>query len=156
MDKEIFNKAKTIYDTCMDENTINKQGKQPLINLLNQIDLYNNKSKYEGADGIALLIADLHKYNVNFLFWNTASFNDYINPTIIHFMISQPNLLLRKDKYNDENIVSQYKTTILETLNRLFKDQKNEKNFEKIANKITELEKKLSEFFISSYVINVK
>jgi len=153
LDKEIFNKVKTIYDTCMDEDTINKQGKEPIINLLNQFDLYNNKTKYEGVNGISILIADLHKYNVNTVFENRILGNKYYNPMAINLVLSQPELLLIKSKYNDENIISQYKTTIIETLNLLFEDQKKERNFELMANKIIEFEKKLSEFLVPEYVI---
>jgi len=148
LDKEIFNKAKTIYDTCMDEDTINKQGKEPIINLLNEIDLYNNKTRYEGVNGVSTLVADLHKYNVDIIFNIRILGNDYVNPMAINIVIGQPELLLIKNKYNNENIISQYKTTIIETLNRLFGDQKGERNFELMANKIVEFEKKLSEVLV--------
>ncbi len=52
----------------MDEDKINKKGKKPLIKLLKQFDLYKNKSKYEGVDGITNLIADIHNYDVKIIF----------------------------------------------------------------------------------------
>jgi len=38
----------------MDKNTISRQRKQPIISLLNKIDLYNNKLKYEVTGGTAI------------------------------------------------------------------------------------------------------
>jgi len=155
LDKEIFDKVKTIYDTCMDEDTINKKGKEPLINLLNQFDLYNNKSKYEGVDGLTNLIADLHHYGVNIIF-NYGVGGDVMNHDLNVMGIIQPDLLLLKDQYKNEEDVSKYKSTIIETLKLLFKDQKNKRNIEEMANKIIEFEKKLSDITIPAYVITYK
>jgi len=68
LDKIIFNKIKTIYNSCMDEDEINKKGKEPLINLLKWFNLFNNKSKYECVDGLTNLIVDLHYYGVDIIF----------------------------------------------------------------------------------------
>jgi len=152
VDKEIFNNIKTIYDTCMDEDTIKKQGKEPIINLLNKFDLYNSKSKYEGVDGLSILIANLQQYDVSPFFVNFIS-SDLIDPSINDFSISQPKLLLMTDQYKNEVLVSQYKTMITETLNKLFDDQKEDRNIEEMANKIIEFEIKLSEILISGYAI---
>jgi len=155
LDKEIFNKIKTIYDTCMDEDTINKKGKEPLINLLNQFDLYNNKSKYEGVDGLTNLIADLHHYGVDIIF-KFVVVGDIIKHDLNIMGMVQPDLLLLKDQYKNEKDISKYKSTIIETLELLFKDQKNERNIEEMTNKIIEFEKKLSDFTIPAYVIIYK
>ena len=151
LDKEIFQKIKTIYNTCMDEDTIKKQGKKPIINLLNKFDLYNSKSKYEGVDGLSILIANLQQYDVNTILTYQIS-DDFANPKLNAFIISQPELFLIKDQYNDETEVSHYNTMIIETLSRLFKDQKKGKNIEEMANKIIEFEKKLSEVLIPKYI----
>jgi len=152
LDKEIFNKLKTIYDTCMDEDAMKKQGKEPIINLLNKFDLYHNKSKYEGADGSAILNADLHNHFV-VTYFTYDIINDFIDNNINDFIIGQPDLLLLKDQYKDEKIISQYKTVIVETLNKIFEDQKEDRNIEEMANKIIEFEKKLSEILIPGYAI---
>jgi len=152
LDKEIFNKLKTIYDTCMDEDAMKKQGKEPIINLLNKFDLYHNKSKYEGADGFAILIADLHNHFV-LTYFQYEIINDFIVQNINDFIIGQPDLLLLKDQYKDEKVVSQYKNMIIETLNKIFEDQKEERNIEEMANKIIDLEIKLSEVLIPAYAI---
>jgi len=64
LDKEIFNKVKTIYDTCMDEDAINKNGKESLINLLNKLDIYNSKSKYDNVEGLSNILVDLHHHEL--------------------------------------------------------------------------------------------
>jgi len=150
LDKEIFNKVKTIYDTCMDEDAINKNGKESLINLLNKLDIYNSKSKYDSVDGLSNILVDLHHRGVNTLF-NLITSIDIVNHDIYGMGIEQPNLTLLKDHYKDENILSQYKEIIIDTLNRLFdENQQKERNIEEMANKIIEFEKKLADSLIPS------
>jgi len=147
LDKKIFNKIKTIYRTCMDETAIKKQGKKPILNLLNRFDLYNKKLKYEGVDGLSSLIANLQQYDVNIVF-NYQISDDFVNPKLNAFILTQPELFLIVDQYKDEVDVSHFKAMITETLNGLFKDQKKERNIEEMADRIVEFEKKLSEILI--------
>jgi len=145
LDKEIFNKVKTIYDLCMDEDTINKNGKESLISLLNKFDLYNSKSKYDSVDGLSDLLVDLHHHGINTLF-SIMIKSDLINNKINAMGIIQTELLLLKDHYKNETILNQYKEIIMDTLNRLFDEsQQKERNIEEMANKIIQFEKQLSE-----------
>ncbi len=137
----------------MDEATINKKGKEPLIKLLNQFDLYKDKSKYGNVDELTSLIADLHRYSVNTLFQFEVT-GDYTNPDLNVLAIGQPDLLLLTEQYKNEMIVSVYKAMIMETLNLLFKeDQNKDRNIEEMTNKIVEFEFKLSNITLPSYVI---
>jgi len=146
LDKEIFNKMKTIYNTCKDEDRIKEMGKEPLIKLLDQFDLYSNKTKYESVDEFTNLIADLNYYGVGFIIGSVViadAFNNQVN--VMH--ISQLKLLF-DGQYNNEAFISSYKSIIMETLNLLFDDQKNDRNTEEMAEKIVEFEIKLSDISI--------
>jgi len=150
LDKEIFNKIKTIYNSCMDEDTINKNGKESLINLLNKLDFYNNKSKYEGADGLSNLLVDLHHYGLNTLFTFSVK-GDIINHDLNVMTITQPEFLLIKDHYKNEMILNEYKAVIVNILSSLFdENQQKERNIEEMASKIIEFEKQLSEITVPS------
>jgi len=154
LDKEIFDKVKTIYNTCMDEEAIRKQGKEPLINLLNQLDLYSIKWKYKRDEGITKLIVDLHQYGIHFLFSSQVSGN-IINHSNNIIFFNKPELVLLLDHYKNKMILYQYKSVIMETLNRLFENQENGRNIEEMADKIIIFEVKLSDIF-KSYVIFYK
>jgi len=122
------------------------------IAYLNDVIINGNIAENMGGglyiDGFTNLIVDLHNYNVRPFFVNFIS-SDLIDPSINDFSISQPELLLMTDQYKNEVLVSQYKTMITETLNKLFDDQKEDRNIEEMANKIIEFEIKLSEILIS-------
>ncbi len=130
----------------MDEDTINKLGKEPMINFLNQFDFYNNKTKYESVDEITNLIVDLHNYNIPYIFFFSVGpglFNSNINAMSI---TQQP--LLYTNQYKNDAFISSYKSVIMETLNLIFDDQKNKRNIEEMADKIVEFEKKLFDISI--------
>ena len=130
----------------MDVDAINKQGLKPLINLLNQFDLYNNKAKYESVDEFTNLIADIHDYGISYIFGYTVGV-DLINTEINVMQVSQPQILY-SDQLKNEEFIPLYKSMILETLKALFDDQKNKRNIEEMADKIIEFEKQLSDILI--------
>jgi len=145
LDKEIFNKVKTIYTSCMDEEAIRKQGKKPIVELLKRLDLYNNKSKYEGINGLTNLITELHQYGIRFLFKSYVR-EDLSNHEVNVISISKPDLVLQKYQY--EGDLNPYENMIVEILNRFFEDQKNERNIKEMASKIRNFEKELSEIIL--------
>jgi len=144
LDKEIFNRIKTIYNSCMDEEAIRKLGKKPIVDLLNQLDLYNNKSKYEGVDGITNLIIDLHQYGIRFLFKSYVR-EDLSDHNVNIISIGKPDLVLQKYQYDENGDLNEYKNVIVRTLNQFYEDKKNERNIEEMASKIKDFEKKLSQ-----------
>jgi len=150
LDKEIFNKVKTIYDTCMDEDTINKNEKESLINLLNKLDIYNSKSKYDNVEGLSNILVDLHHHGITTLFI-LGTTGDLINHDNNVMTINQSPVTLSKDHYKNENILFVYKEIIMDTFSRLFdENQQKERNIEEMANKIIEFEKKLVDAIIPS------
>jgi len=147
LDKKIFNQVKTLYSTCMDEESINKKGKEPLMNLLNKLDLHNNKTKYKGADGIANLIADLQYYGVD-SFLKIENGDDIENKDIIVVGIIQPDMTPELGLYYSKEVLPYYKNAVNTTLVKLFGEQK-ERNIEEMTNTIIDLESKLYSSLLS-------
>jgi len=129
----------------MDEEAIRKQGKKPIVELLKRLDLYNNKSKYEGINGLTNLITELHQYGIRFLFKSYVR-EDLSNHEVNVISISKPDLVLQKYQY--EGDLNPYENMIVEILNRFFEDQKNERNIKEMASKIRNFEKELSEIIL--------
>ncbi|OUM64689.1 hypothetical protein PIROE2DRAFT_42280, partial [Piromyces sp. E2] len=152
-DKKIFNNIKSVYSTCMNEKNINKKGKEPLMNLLKKINLSENKSSFEGIDGLTNLIILIHNYRVD-SFFELYIDNDLENPDINIIGLSQPDLSLSKENYKDEEMVSQYRATIEETLDLLYDGQQDKVKNAEIANSIIEFEQKLSNFTVSAEELN--
>ncbi|OUM64690.1 hypothetical protein PIROE2DRAFT_42288, partial [Piromyces sp. E2] len=147
IDKKIFNKLKTYYNMCMDKDTIDKKGKEPLMKFLNNFDLYANKSKYESVDGFTNLMIDLHYYGM-YPFFTILIDSDFENPSLYAINLNQSELPLSKTQYKNKEIVSNYKIAIKDTLNLLFGDQPNKRNIEEMTNTIVDLELKLFDILI--------
>ena len=136
----------------MDEDTINKNEKESLINLLNKLDIYNSKSKYDNVEGLSNILVDLHHHGITTLFI-LGTTGDLINHDNNVMTINQSPVTLSKDHYKNENILFVYKEIIMDTFSRLFdENQQKERNIEEMANKIIEFEKKLVDAIIPSYV----
>lgn len=148
MDKKLFNQIKTIYSTCMDTGTKEKLGKKPLIDLLHKFNFYDNRSNYEGVDGFMNLVSDLYQYGV-FTFLGIGIRADPTNNTSYIMTIHDQSMNYSKEDFDKEDFVSKYNYTVVETLNRLFGEERN--NVE-IANKIIEFEIKLANIATPAYV----
>lgn len=75
---EATEKAKTFYDACMDESTINKVGSQPLLDIINHLGGWNvtqvwNKTQFD----FAKLLQKVHrKYSVSAFFTTEVDADD--------------------------------------------------------------------------------
>lgn len=75
---EATQKAKTFYDACMDESTINKVGSQPLLDIINRLGGWNvtqvwNKTQFD----FAKLLQKVHrKYSVSAFFTTEVDADD--------------------------------------------------------------------------------
>lgn len=75
---EATQKAKTFYDACMDETTINKVGSQPLLDIINRLGGWNvtqvwNKTQFD----FAKLLQKVHrKYSVSAFFTTEVDADD--------------------------------------------------------------------------------
>jgi len=163
-DRETFGKLKSFYDVCMDVDSINKMGGEPLLNFINQLKINENKEEYKSVDGLTNLIADLHYHNL-YAFFGTYVSEDPMDPEKHIIYLMQPGVILTyipaglkfpKQFYESEEIVSFYKEVIMNTLNNLYGDQ-TERNIEDMTNSIVEFEKALADLtFPREYYMNIK
>ncbi|KAG4106193.1 Metalloproteases [Neocallimastix lanati (nom. inval.)] len=163
-DKKIFLQLKNYYNSCMDEKNINSKGKKPLVDFLNQLEIYKNRESYKNPDGLATLNAKLLIYDVSFLFISYVS-NNINDPDNKVIGITTPDIGLQvKEYYENEEIVSKYKGAIKEILTNILNDEEdggnfftrlfrrlfgggNKRDFDKLSNSIVEFEKKLANIF---------
>jgi len=148
----------------MDEKNINSKGKKPLVDFLNQLEIYKNRESYKNPDGLATLNAKLLIYDVSFLFISYVS-NNINDPDNKVIGITTPDIGLQvKEYYENEEIVSKYKGAIKEILTNILNDEEdggnfftrlfrrlfgggNKRDFDKLSNSIVEFEKKLANIF---------
>jgi len=67
-DENIFNKLKGFFKSCMDDDSHNKIGYQPLIDLINQLKIDEKKDKFNDPDELAKMYAELYLYSHPSLF----------------------------------------------------------------------------------------
>jgi len=162
LDRKMFGKLKTVYNTCMDVNTIKSKGKEPLIKLFEQLEIQKNKDSYKTVDGLTDLLNKLSSIATD-IFVSVGVDSDLKNPEKNTIIIKQsPLTLFTKEYYNNNDITSQYQEVIKNMFINIFGDEKDSGNFftnlfhdifggsdgdnrdfDKISKSIVELEKKL-------------
>lgn len=68
LDEATFHKLKNVYNTCMDVDSINAKGSQPMLDLFHRLRIFENREKYASVEGFTNLIASVHGIGVPFLF----------------------------------------------------------------------------------------
>jgi endothelin-converting enzyme len=162
----LFNKVKNIYFACMDEASIQKNGKQPLIDLVGKLD-----HRLQGSvdrEVLSDMITDIHSMGTDLLI-GVGIDSDLHDPTKQVIAIGQAGLgLPAVEYYQDEKYTKVYSKAIQSTFIEVFGNQattyedlvatfgrgapkappapQNPKGIEwsKLADDITELEKKLA------------
>ena len=123
VDQQNFDKLKTAYDACLDEDTIKKQGIKPLLEILSQVnDLFPPKQKSSGArtpfgpkDSEALSSTMLFLYNLGLSpLLSIGAGADDKDPDTVVVQVSPARRigLPAKDYYKDEKVVQKYTDTI--------------------------------------------
>jgi len=146
----------------MDEQNIKSKGKKPLVDLLNQLEIYKNKDTYKEVNGLTTLISKLGIYKAPILF-GIDGLTDLWNSTDKEILLKQTDLgLPSKEYYEQEEAVTKYKEIIKAMLSNILDDENQDsgnfftklfggsdkRDFDKLANSIVELEKKLSNVVI--------
>lgn len=138
-DEENFDKMKSIYNACLDEDKIKSVGAEPLHKALEKL-----KQAYPvdniGEDSLKDVIALLAKYGVSTLV-SAGTGADDTDPDTVVVSVSAPWSfgLPSKERYEDEKLVEKYRNVVVQVLSALRPDQGKE-TFEKII----DLEKKLA------------
>ncbi|KAF2017828.1 peptidase family M13 [Aaosphaeria arxii CBS 175.79] len=136
-DEENFNKMKSAYDACLDEDRIKSIGLQPLLEVLDEV-----KQAYP-ADGEAHIkdaILSLARYGVSAIIATGTNADDR-DPDTVVVAVAAPGRfgLPSKERYEDEKLVEKYRAVTVEVLAALYPDQNKE-----IFSKIIDFEKKLA------------
>jgi len=112
LDRKMFGKLKSVYNTCMDVNTINSKGKEPLIKLFEQLEIQKNKDSYKTVDGLTDLMAKLSSIAVD-TFFTIKVKSELKNPENTTIYMEQPTLtLITKEYYNNNEIIPLYQEII--------------------------------------------
>ncbi|ORX79341.1 zincin [Anaeromyces robustus] len=142
-EKTNFEKVANFFNSCMDMETIDTVGVQPIIDLLDELKINENRTKYNNVEDLTDLLVRLSIHDVNFLFDKLKSQN-FKNPKVISFYTGQPSVgLKKKELYENPEEVSNYKNVMKVLLSKVFENQK-ERNIEKMVETVFEFEKKLS------------
>lgn len=129
-DERNFEKMRAVYDACLDEDTIKKEGTAPLVKVLRDIIRL-----FPVPDKAALITADdkasikgtvlyLSKLGISALVTSGTGADD-TDPDTVIISVSAPYSigLPAKERYFDDKIVSKYKGVINKVLPSLFPDQ---------------------------------
>jgi endothelin-converting enzyme len=138
-DKANFEKMKAVYDACLDEAAIRKQGVAPLTKVLKEIkDTFSASTS--GKPVVKDTILLLAKYGVSALVTAGTGADDK-DPDTIVVSVSPPWTigLPSKERYEDEKLVEKYQAVLTKVLVALYPDQDKDSFFH-----VVDLEKKLA------------
>lgn len=139
-DQENFDKMKSAYDACLNEDQVMKAGAAPLLQVLEEIKkvfpITNDANPQELSDVITLLA----KYGVPSLVAAGTGADD-TNPDTVVVSVAAPYSfgLPSKERYEDDKLVETYRQVTIETLAGLYPDA-DKASF----GKIIDLEKRLA------------
>ncbi|KAG1513232.1 hypothetical protein G6F46_005430 [Rhizopus delemar] len=149
VDKQNFNKAKSLYDSCKNESLIDARGAEPIYPLLKEIRQLLPASTVNSARELTKALSYLAKRGVGGLF-EIAVDADFKDPSVNSLLMYQSGLTLpTKDYYNQDETIQILYETISETLDAVFADSGNEFGWTKFsanstARMIVDFEKKLA------------
>jgi len=139
-DEENFDKMRSAYDACLDEDEIKNIGVEPLLRVLEKIKKtfpIDSKGSLHTTKDVLLLLA---RYGVTGLVTTGAGADDKDPDTVVVSVGAPWSFgLPSKERYEDKNLVEKYRGVTLEVLKALYPDQ------DTISfSRIIDLEKKLA------------
>ncbi|ORX75742.1 zincin [Anaeromyces robustus] len=141
-DKKNFEKVLNFYNSCMNTEIINAKGVQPLLELLNKLEINENRDKYNGVEDLTNLLVKLSNINVN-IFFKELVFQNLKNAKNFSLYLGQPGIgLPYANHYEDPKLASDYKGIMKTVFTKVFENQK-ERNIDNMVENIFEFEKKL-------------
>ncbi|KAI9253394.1 hypothetical protein BDA99DRAFT_519653 [Phascolomyces articulosus] len=152
LDRQLFTKLQSFYQTCMDEDTIDQYNVQPLYDLFRTIRQYLPLGYYYNVpvDGLTQAIGHLATNDI----WALFSLDigpDPENPHKPTLSITQGDLgLPSREYYDDPNLVVAYMQMVTDILDIVFvQDKKNEFGWKQwstvaTARRIVDFEKQLA------------
>ncbi|KAI8964961.1 endothelin-converting enzyme 1 [Daldinia sp. FL1419] len=151
-DEENFRMIQDAYNSCLDEETLQKVGVEPLISLIDQVaasfpvDAAGSDSPLEEADYAALsdTILLLERIGVpSFLGIITEA--DSKNPDVVIIQAFPGELSLPSPEYyQDNDTLSKYETVLGEVFTSLLPTSSSKSSAKQLAKSVIELEKKIA------------
>lgn len=136
-DEENFDKMKSAYDACLDEDKIKSLGTGPLLQVLDGI-----KTTYpvDGSANLKDAILHLASYGVSALLTAGTGADDR-DPDVVVVSVSAPWSfgLPSKERYEDEKLVDKYRAVAVEVLGNIYPEEDKD-----AYSKVIDLEKKLA------------
>lgn len=118
-DEEIFNKAKSYYNSCLNEPLIERLGSTPLHPSLEALGTIFEDNRNDTKVAITRGIAYLNQFGTNPLF-TFASASEISHPEIYGIYVLQSGLMLSaKERYNDSFIMEAYEEAATETWHKI-------------------------------------
>eukprot|EP00833_Pecoramyces_ruminatium_P009530 jgi/Orpsp1_1/1183562/evm.model.c7180000085730.1 len=137
-DEKTFNKLKNIYNTCLDVDAINKKGSQPMIDLLNELKIYENRKRYATVEGLTDLIFRLHNRSVPFLFDISNIYLSSYSDKYVFVVVENSSYLAG----NKASFYTKYKQYVHDTLELIFQGKEN-RNIDAMTNAVVDFEYQL-------------
>lgn len=136
-DEENFDKMKSAYDACLDEDKIKDVGTGPLLDVLDGIKNTYAADKAANPKDAILLLA---KYGVSALITAGTGADDR-DPDTVVVSVSAPWTfgLPSKERYEDDKLVEKYRAVAIEVLENLYPEED-----KGIYSEVIDLEKKLA------------
>ncbi|KAK8166406.1 endothelin-converting enzyme [Phyllosticta citrichinensis] len=113
IDRENFNKMKTAYDACLDEDLLKEVGVKPVKDILDAVPKPDS-GKYETTGGLTDILITLHRLGVYPLV-STDTGSDRKTPDVVTIYINHGGKgLPSKEYYNKTDVQANYTRTIAE------------------------------------------
>jgi len=155
-DEKTFNKLKTIYTSCLNEQKLNKNKNELLIDYINNLNITETLTNNDSLDGLAILLANLHNLGVNLLFSVDSNlytkdenllnrniisikFNSYLHDTLKFAEYQSYYDESGDEKAHYENILLVYKKYIENVLKKIF--EKNSNKIEEMVESVIKVDK---------------
>jgi len=130
----------------MDVDKINAKGKEPLMNLYDKLQIYENRANYKDVDGFTEEIITLNKYGI-FPFFKIGGHTNYEKANSYLIAILQNGLTLSKNNYLNEEIMVEFRKYIKNILTLVFDNT--ERDLDVMADSILEFEKKVANAYVT-------
>ncbi|KAG7086631.1 hypothetical protein E1B28_002573 [Marasmius oreades] len=121
-DKEVLQKLRGLYNSCLKEERLDEIGQEPLLEFLRTLkDLYRRKktevsSKEQKRDGLTEAIAYLHSRRIGALFAFEIEGDVGVDPNHMVLWFNQPELGLPSKEYYEDNDIRKVYQEVLEKL----------------------------------------
>ncbi|OUM57674.1 hypothetical protein PIROE2DRAFT_17260 [Piromyces sp. E2] len=139
-DKFLFNQLKSFFKSCVDVDSINKKGGQPMIDLLNRFKLDEMKDKLNDPNELAKVLAKIHIIKKNGFSLSESFFSPLFNMEISVNSDSDGFSIINV-LYQSNTIIGYEKEPHKKVLSAIFKDS--ERDFDKMYDSAFQFDKKL-------------